>query len=146
MSARTWEASGGRIVDLGTSGRVAYETGVVGQPSPADGLGDSPVKHDVGTPHSGRTEAAVPQCGIELVAISRGQLPQRGVADGREQLVVDDALPVGAGRGCQRGRCHELAEQDGDGRRRPAMQVTTGVDDEALQCSERLGPGPTKGS
>jgi hypothetical protein len=77
--------------------------------------------------------------GVEGVAVAGGEPPDRDVAERRDELVVDDALPVSVGGWGQGSGDDELLEQGGDGGGGPAVEIAASFHEEALQRSVRFG-------
>jgi len=71
--------------------------------------------------------------GIELIAVSRGELPKRHVAEGRLQVAFSDAHPVGSSGRSERRRGQELIQQVSESDTATSVKATARVHDHALQ-------------
>ena len=101
------------------------------------------MQHDVCATDPPRAQTAGCHPGVELVAVAGGQLPQQDVTEFRDEMVVDDALPVLGGGGRKTSGGHELAEQHPDRRLATTLEARTGRHDHTLQFIAGFASGPT---
>lgn len=132
------------MVGRGTSGRGRVADRVTRQPTPAHRLRHRPMQHDMHAAHPRRTQTLGLKRGVQRVAVAGGQPPQRHLTQSRHELVHDNAVPVGARRGRERGRGHELRQQFAHRRRRTTVHVAIRFDDKTLQRGPSLGLGSSE--
>jgi hypothetical protein len=73
------------------------------------------VKDYIGASDPRLTEPGGLHAGIELIAVTRGELPERHLAEGGLEVALSDAHPVGPGGGPERRRGQELIQQVPEG-------------------------------
>ena len=93
----------------------------------------------MGAPDPRLTEPGGFHTGIELIAVSRGELPKRHVAKGGFQVTLGHAQPVGTRGRPERCRSQELVEQVPEGDTTTSIKAAARVHDHSLQRVLGLG-------
>jgi hypothetical protein len=91
------------------------------------------VKDYVGASDPRLTESSGLHASIELIAVSRGELPERHLAESRLQVALSNAHPVGPGGGPERRRGQELVQQVSEGDTTTSVEAASRVHDHALE-------------
>jgi hypothetical protein len=98
-------------------------------------LSDGTVQDHMGASDPRLTEPGGLHAGIELIAVSRGELPERHLAEGGLQVAFGHAHPVGSGGGSERRRGQELVQQIPEGDTTTSVEAAARVHDHALEAS-----------
>jgi hypothetical protein len=96
-------------------------------------LSDGTVQDHMGASDPRLTESGGLHAGIELIAVSRGELPEWHLTEGGLEVAFGHAHPVSAGGGSECRRGQELVQQVPEGDTATSIKAAARVHDHTLQ-------------